>query len=211
MTGDARKMIRALIPIYAITLIDVCGYMLMIPLLPYLAQHYHASGLVVRALLATMAVGSTVAAPFWGALSDKLGRKPIVTISQVVSLIGYLLTAWAPGLAMLFVARAVAGIGGGNLGVTQSYIADVTDEANRDKAFAAFGVIFGIGIVLGPVAGGFLVHYGFWVPFVFSAGIEVVNIALTIKFLPKPGIRDVGASTSSRPHGKHGASAGRAA
>lgn len=184
MSAETQKMIRALIPIYSISLIDVFGYMVMIPLLPYLAQKFGASGVVVGALLAVMAVASTVAGPFWGALSDKLGRKPITMISQVISLIGYLLIAWAPTLGLLFVARAVAGIGGGNLGVTQSYIADVTDEEHRDKAFAGFGVVFGIGIVLGPIAGGFLVKFGFWVPFVVSAAIEAVNIGLTLKFLP---------------------------
>ena len=181
---QTRTMIAALVPIYGITLIDVVGYMIMIPLLPYLAEKYGASGVTVGALLATMAVASTVAAPLWGALSDKLGRKPIVLISQCISLIGYLALAWAPTLGMLFVARGVAGIGGGNMGVTQSYIADVTDDAHRARAYAAFGVVFGIGIVLGPVAGGLLVHYGFSMPFLVSAGIEAINIALTLRFLP---------------------------
>lgn len=180
-----RSTIAALLPIYGITLIDIFGYMIMIPLLPYVAQKFGASGLVVGALLAIMAVASTAAAPLWGATSDKLGRKPIVLVSQAVSMIGYLILAWAPSLMMLFVARAVAGIGGGSLGVTQSYIADVTPEEHRDKAYATFGVMFGAGIVLGPVAGGFLVRYGYWVPFVVSAAIEAINIALTLKFLPK--------------------------
>jgi MFS family permease len=178
-------MIAALIPIYTVTLIDSIGYMVMIPLLPYLAQRFGASGVQVGALLATMAIASTIAAPIWGALSDKIGRKPIVQISQVISLIGYLALAWAPTLGMLFVARGVAGIGGGNMGVTQSYIADVTDEEHRDRAYAAFGVVFGIGIVLGPVTGGFLVQFGFWVPFCVAATIEAINIFLTWRFLPK--------------------------
>ncbi len=180
-------MIAALAPIYGITLIDVFGYMIMIPLLPYYAQKFGASGVVVGALLATMAVASAVAAPFWGALSDRAGRKPIVLISQFISLAGYLLLATAPSLQMLFIARGVAGIGGGNLGVTQSYIADVTPEDQRDEAFAGFGVVFGAGIVLGPVVGGALVHIGFWLPFVVSAAIEIVNIGLTIRFLPATG------------------------
>ena len=183
-TASRRRTIAALLPIYGITLIDVLGYMIMIPLLPYYAQKFGASGVEVGALLATMAVAGAIAAPFWGALSDRIGRKPIVLISQVISLVGYLLLAWAPSLAMLYVARGIAGFGGGNLGVTQSYIADVTDEASRDKAYAAFGVMFGAGIVLGPVLGGALVHVGFWLPFVVSAGIEVVNIVLTVFFLP---------------------------
>jgi DHA1 family tetracycline resistance protein-like MFS transporter len=180
-------MVAALLPIYGITLVDVLGYMIMIPLLPYYAQRFGASGVEVGALLATMAVGSAVAAPFWGALSDRAGRKPIVLISQFIALAGYLILAWAPSLAMLFVARGIAGIGGGNLGVTQSYIADVTEKRLRDRAFAAFGVVFGAGIVLGPVLGGALVHVGFWLPFVVSAGIEVGNIALTLRFLPNTG------------------------
>jgi MFS family permease len=89
MSSETRAMIGALIPIYGITLVDCFGYMIMVPLLPYLAQKFGASGMVVGALLATMAIASTVAAPFWGALSDRVGRKPIVLISQIISLIGY--------------------------------------------------------------------------------------------------------------------------
>jgi DHA1 family tetracycline resistance protein-like MFS transporter len=174
-----------LIPIYGITLIDVFGYMIMIPLLPYLAQKYGASGVEVGALLATMAVASTVAAPVWGAFSDRAGRKPVVLISQFVGLGGYVALALAPTLGMLFIARGIAGIGGGNLGVTQSYIADVTPERYRDRAYAAFGVVFGVGIVLGPVAGGFLVHFGYGVSFLAAACIEALNIALTLRFLPQ--------------------------
>jgi DHA1 family tetracycline resistance protein-like MFS transporter len=190
---DTRATIAALIPIYGITLVDVFGYMIMIPLLPSLAQKYGASGVEVGALLATMAVASTVAAPVWGALSDRVGRKPIVLISQFVSLGGYVALAFAPSLGALFIARGIAGIGGGNLGVTQSYIADVTAEKYRDRAFAAFGAVFGLGIVLGPITGGFLVHYGYGVPFLAAAAIEVANIVLTLFCLPavkrKPGDR----------------------
>jgi DHA1 family tetracycline resistance protein-like MFS transporter len=179
-----RPIISALAPIYGITLIDMLGYMIMIPLLPYYAQRFGASGVLVGALLATMAVASAVAAPFWGALSDSIGRKPVVLTSQFIALAGFLLLATAPSLQMLFIARGVAGIGGGNLGVTQSYIADVTPEDLRDRAFAGFGVVFGAGIVLGPVLGGALVHVGFWLPFVVAAGLEIVNIILTLRFLP---------------------------
>jgi DHA1 family tetracycline resistance protein-like MFS transporter len=177
-------IIAALAPIYGITLIDMLGYMIMIPLLPYYAQRFGASGVLVGALLATMAVASAVAAPFWGALSDSIGRKPVVLTSQFIALAGFLLLATAPSLQMLFIARGVAGIGGGNLGVTQSYIADVTPADLRDRAFAGFGVVFGAGIVLGPVLGGALVHVGFWLPFVVAAGLEIVNIILTLRFLP---------------------------
>lgn len=179
-----RSAVAALVPIYGVTFVDVLGTMIMVPLLPYVAQHYGAGGLGVGLLLTTSAVASTLAAPVWGSVSDRLGRKPIVLISQAVSLAGYLALATASSLAMLFVARAVAGFGGGNLGVTQSYIADVTEERHRDRAYALFGVLFGLGIVLGPVIGGFLIRFGFGIPFAVAAGIELLTIALTLRFLP---------------------------
>jgi DHA1 family tetracycline resistance protein-like MFS transporter len=179
-----RKTAEALIPIYGVTLIDVLGTMIMVPLLPYLAQRFGASGFTVGLILTTSAVASVIAAPFWGGVSDRLGRKRIVLISQCVSLGGYLALATSRSLTMLFVARAIAGIGGGNLGVTQSYIADVTDEKQRDRAYALFGVLFGVGIVLGPVLGGFLIRFGLGVPFAAAAAIELVTIGLTLRFLP---------------------------
>lgn len=178
-------MVAALIPIYGVTLIDVLGTMIMVPLLPYLAQHYGANGLTVGLILTTSALASTIAAPFWGSVSDRIGRKRIVLISQCVSLGGYIALATAKSLTMLFVARAIAGIGGGNLAVTQSYIADVTDERHRDRAYALFGVLFGIGIVLGPVLGGFLIRFGFAVPFAAAAFVELLTISLTVRFLPE--------------------------
>jgi MFS transporter, DHA1 family, tetracycline resistance protein len=190
-----RSTAAALIPIYGVTLIDVLGTMIMVPLLPYLVQQYGASNLTVGAILTTSAVAGTIAAPLWGSVSDKLGRKRIVLIAQCVSLAGYILLALSHSLAMVFVARAIAGFGSGGLGVTQSYIADVTDEGSRDRAYSFFSAVFGIGIVLGPVLGGSLIRFGFAVPFAVAALIEAVTIALTIRFLPT--IRPAGGRRAS--------------
>ncbi|HXF34448.1 MAG TPA: MFS transporter [Candidatus Acidoferrales bacterium] len=178
---------RALIPIYGITLMDVLGYTIMIPLLPYIAQKYGASDFLVGVLMTTTAVCSTISAPIWGWLSDRLGRKRIVMTSQLFSLAGYFVIAVAPDLAMIFISRAIAGLGGGNLGVAESYIADVTEGESRDAAYAAYGGIFGLGFIVGPIAGGFLVHFGFGVPFFLAAFLEVLNIAFTWTFLPQTG------------------------
>ncbi len=179
-----RSQATALVPIYGVTLIDVLGTMIMVPLLPYLVQHFGANGITVGAVLTTSAVAGSIAAPLWGSVSDKLGRKRVVLIAQAVSLVGYVLLALAHSLAFVFVARAIAGFGSGGLGVTQSYIADVTQERDRDRAYALFGAVFGLGIVLGPVVGGSLIRFGFAVPFAAAALIEFVTIVLTIRFLP---------------------------
>jgi MFS family permease len=180
-----RSNTAALIPIYGVTLIDVLGTMIMVPLLPYLAQQYGASGLTVGTILTTSAVAGVLAAPFWGSVSDRLGRKRIVLIAQSVSLVGYILLALSHSLAFVFVARAIAGFGAGGIGVTQSYIADVTTDEDRDRAYALFGAVFGLGIVLGPVLGGSLIRYGFAIPFACAALIQTVTIALTLRFLPE--------------------------
>jgi len=179
-----RSSTAALIPIYGVTLIDVLGTMIMVPLLPYLAQHYGANGLTVGTILTTSAVAGTLAAPFWGSVSDRLGRKRIVLIAQSVSLVGYVLLALSHSLALVFVARAIAGFGAGGIGVTQSYIADVTADEDRDRAYALFGAVFGLGIVLGPVVGGSLIRFGFAIPFACAATIQAVTIVLTLRFLP---------------------------
>jgi MFS transporter, DHA1 family, tetracycline resistance protein len=181
-----RTSVSALVPIYGVTLVDVLGTMIMVPLLPYLAQRYGASGLVVGTILTTSGVAGVIAAPIWGSVSDRLGRKRIVLISQCISLLGYVALALSHSLVLIFVARAVAGFGSGGIGVTQSYIADVTAEEDRDRAYALFGAVFGVGIVLGPVLGGGLIRFGFAAPFAAAALIEFVTIVLTLRFLPEP-------------------------
>lgn len=177
-------MTKALIPIYGITFIDVLGYTIMIPVLPYVAQRYAAPDIVVGVLMTTMALCSTASAPVWGAMSDRFGRKRIVMISQLFSLAGYLMLALANSLGMIFLSRAISGMGGGSLGVAQSYIADVTSEQQRDAAYAYFGVAFGVGFIIGPILGGLLVRVGFDAPFYAAAVLELVNIAFTLLFLP---------------------------
>jgi len=186
-------MTKALIPIYGITFIGVLGYTIMIPVLPYLAQRYGAPDIAVGALMTTMAVCSSASAPVWGAMSDRFGRKTIVMISQLFSLSGYLMLALANSLGMIFLSRAISGLGGGNVGVAQSYIADVTAEEHRESAYAYFGVAFGMGFIIGPVLGGLLVKLGFEAPFYAAAALDVVNIGFTMLFLPvaKAGRREV--------------------
>jgi DHA1 family tetracycline resistance protein-like MFS transporter len=178
------RLPRALLPIYGTTLVETLGYTLMIPLLPAIVQRYHASDVMTGSLLSIPAFCSLLAAPVWGKLSDRLGRKSIILIAQVLTLAGYLMQAMAPSLLWIFISRIISGSGGGALGAVQSYIADVTKEEERDLAYSLYGAVFGVAFIIGPVMAGFLIHSGLALPFFVAAGIEAVTILITVFLLP---------------------------
>jgi len=175
---------KVVFPIYGIALLDVLGLTILIPMLPVLSAKYHTQPSVVGAALGTTALAATISSPFWGYASDRYGRKFILLASQACSTIGYTMLALTGNLELLFVSRAIEGLGGGNLGVAQSYIADVTDEEDREKAFAFGAAAFGIGFVIGPVLAGLLLQIDTSLPFWVAAGLQVGNLALTWFFLP---------------------------
>ena len=175
---------KVVFPIYGIALLDVLGLTILIPMLPVLSAKYHTQPAVAGAALGTTALAATISSQFWGYASDRYGRKFILLASQVCSAIGYAMLALAGSLELLFVSRAIEGLGGGNLGVAQSYIADVTDEQDREKAFAFGAAAFGIGFVIGPVLAGVLLQIDTSLPFWVAAGLQVCNLVLTWFFLP---------------------------
>jgi MFS transporter, DHA1 family, tetracycline resistance protein len=178
------RLPKALLPIYGTTLVDTLGYTMMIPLLPAVIREYHASDVLVGALLSVPALCSMIAAPVWGKFSDRIGRKPIIIAAQVLTLAGYVAQATSHSLLWIFIARIVSGCGGGSLGAVQSYIADVTKEDQRDMAYSLYGAVFGMGFIVGPVTAGFLMKHGLAVPFFIAAGLEAFNIVFTARLLP---------------------------
>ncbi len=139
---------------------------------------------MAASLITTTAICATISSPFWGALSDRFGRRPALLGSQVASFVGYLMLAFANGLPVLFLSRVVEGFGGGNLGVANSYIADVTNEADRPRAFAYGTAAFGAGFIVGPILGGALAHVNATLPFFVAAGFQALNIVMTAALLP---------------------------
>jgi MFS family permease len=184
MAASISRLPRALLPIYGTTLVETLGYTLMIPLLPAIVQRFHASDVMVGALLSVPAFCSALAAPAWGKLSDRMGRKRIILIAQFLTLAGYLLQATAPSLLIIFISRIISGCGGGALGAVESYIADVTTEDQRGMAYSLHGAVFGAAFIVGPITSGFLMRSGLSVPFFVAAGIEIVTIAMTATLLP---------------------------
>jgi multidrug resistance protein len=175
-----------LFPILGITFIDILGFSILIPILPYYVQHFGASFVVVGLLFATFALCQFAGGPLWGNVSDRIGRKRVLLVSQAGATIGWLMLAFAPSLAWVFAARAVEGISGGNISVTQAYVADRVAIEQRPQAFAWVGAAFSAGFVLGPLAGGFLLdRFGYRVPFLLAAGLQVITLLATIFFLPE--------------------------
>ncbi len=171
-------------PIYLTTFIDMLGYTLLIPLLPALAKQYGAHDWMIGMLLSIPAFCATIAAPIWGKFSDRAGRKYIILIAQFFTLAGYTMLAIAPSLFWIYISRLISGTGAGSLGAAASYIADVTEQKQRDRAYAFYGAVFGSAFIVGPVAAGFLQKWGLQFPFFVAAGLEIINIGVTYWLLP---------------------------
>jgi len=158
----------------------VLGFTFLIPLLPALAKRFAGSPFEMGLLISTTALCATLSSPGWGYLSDHVGRKKVLLSSQGFTLAGYLLIALAGNVPVLFLSRVVAGLGGGNLGVAQSYIVDVVEVRDRQRALAWGTAAFGLGFVVGPLLAGLLLRFGLAAPFWAASALEVVNIVFTI-------------------------------
>ena len=178
-------MPRALVPLLAITFVDVLGFTILIPILPFYAEHFGASPTTIGAIYATVAVCSLVSSPFWGRLSDRIGRKGVLIAAQVAGFLGFSLLASGTALWTVFVARAIEGLGGGGLGVTQAYVTDVTTPANRARAFGLLGATFGLGFLIGPALARLLLPFGYRAPFIAAASLALLTVVMTQVLLPE--------------------------
>jgi MFS transporter, DHA1 family, tetracycline resistance protein len=179
-------VILKLAPILGITFIDILGFSILIPLMPYFVKHFGAPDIVVGGLFATFALCQFVGGPVWGNVSDRIGRKAVLIVSQIGATIGWTMLAFAPNIAIVFLARIIEGFSGGNISVTQAYVSDLVEPEKRGRAFAYIGAAFSSGLVFGPLAGGYLVaNYGFKMPFLLAAGLQVVTLVVTIFVLPE--------------------------
>lgn len=178
-------MPSALIPLLAVTFVDILGFSILIPLLPFYAEHYGASPVVIGLLVSSVAMCSLISSPILGALSDRLGRRGILLFTQVMTTIAYVMLGIGGSLTMVFISRIVEGFAGGGLGVTQAYISDVTEPHERGRAYAMLGATYGLGFILGPALGGALVRFGYAVPFFTAACVSLITICLTLYLLPE--------------------------
>ena len=150
------KKISPLAAIFLTVFVDLVGFGIIVPLLPFYAEHFHASPETVTLLMAIYSLMQFFSTPLWGALSDRHGRKPVLLASLLGIGLSYLWLAFADSLWALFAARALAGIMAGNIAAAQAYIADVTPPEKRAQGMGLIGAAFGLGFILGPAIGGLL-------------------------------------------------------
>lgn len=192
-----------LLTIFLIVFIDLLGFSLILPLLPYYAESYGATPAVVGLLVASYAAAQLIGAPLLGRLSDRLGRRPVLLLSVAGTCAGFLLLGFADPLGrllsgliapnaanvfiigVLFFSRILDGLTGGNITVAQAYITDVTDEQNRARGLGMIGAAFGLGFIIGPAAGGALSRWGYSLPAFVAAAVSFINFIMILSFLPE--------------------------
>ena len=171
--------------IFLTIFVNLVGFGIIIPLLPFYAQTFGASPLIIGLLFASFSLSQLLAAPLLGDLSDRWGRRPVLIFSLLGTVVSFVMLALAQSLAMLFAARIVDGLSGGNITTARAYIADITTEENRAKAFGVLGAAFGLGFIVGPALGAAFSHISYTAPIWAAAAITVVATALAYFWLPE--------------------------
>ena len=171
--------------IFLTVFIDLVGFGIVIPILPYYVEAFGGTPFEVGMLFASYSVMQFIFAPVWGGLSDKYGRRPILFWSLIGTSAGFLVLGLANALWLVFLGRILSGIMGANISTAQAYIADVTTPENRAKGMGLIGAAFGLGFVFGPAIGGILSGFGSHVPFYFAAILALANAILLFFVLPE--------------------------
>jgi len=171
--------------IFLTVFIDLLGFGIIIPLMPFYAETFGASALTVGLLNTSFSLMQFIFAPFWGRLSDRVGRRPVILMGLFGSFVSYLLFGLAQSITLLFAARIAAGIAGANIPTAQAYMADVTTPQNRAKGMGLVGAAFGLGFIFGPAIGGFLSQWGYQAPSFFASALSLANFAAAWFLLPE--------------------------
>lgn len=179
-------MKRSLVLILLFVFIDVLGFGLILPLLPYYAADFNASSFMVGLLLSANALTQMIGAPILGRLSDRYGRKPLLIASISGTVISFLILGWANSLGIIFLSRILDGLLGGNVSLAQAYITDSTTRENRATGLGLIGAAFGVGFIFGPALGGVLSIGGnYALPAFAAAGLAAINLIGVLLWLPE--------------------------
>ena len=176
----------SLTAIFFTIFIDLMGFGILIPLLPAFAtKELGISDIGIGAIVAVYSLMQFLFNPALGKLSDKIGRRPVILFTQILTVLSYLLFSFSTSFLLLFISRILGGLGGSNIGVAQAYIADITSKEDRAKGMGIIGAAFGLGFVFGPLVGAFLSEYGYAAAGYGSAAFTAMAFIYTIFYLPE--------------------------
>jgi multidrug resistance protein len=173
------------IVVFVTVFIDLLGFGIIIPLLPFYAETFGATAFTVGLLATSFSLMQFIFAPIWGRVSDRVGRRPIILVGLLGSCLSYLAFGMAGTLTGLFAARIFAGIAGANIPTAQAVVADLTTPENRAKGMGMVGAAFGLGFIFGPAIGGFLSRYGYSMPAFFASALSLANFVAAWFLLPE--------------------------
>lgn len=178
----------ALAVLFATVFINLVGFGLVVPLLPFFAQSLQAEAWQITLMFSAYSLGQFFAEPFWGRLSDRIGRKPVLLITLLANALGYLALAFVPNIWLAIAVRLFTGLGAGNISTVQGYVADVTPPAERAGRMGMIGAAFGLGFIVGPGLGGLLTqpqlgHLGYQLPIFTAAGLAALAALGVVVFL----------------------------
>jgi DHA1 family tetracycline resistance protein-like MFS transporter len=176
---------RPLLVIFLTIFVNLVGFGIIIPLLPFYAERFGASPLVIGLLFGIFSICQLVAAPALGDLSDRYGRRPVLIFSLLGTVLSFVMLALAQSITMLFLARIVDGLSGGNISTARAYVADVTEPKDRARAYGLIGAAFGLGFIFGPALSGVLARVSYTAPIWAAAGLTLVATAMAWFWLPE--------------------------
>jgi multidrug resistance protein len=184
-TGNTRQDFARLAILIAVATIDLMGAAMVFPLIPFYALRFNSSPTTIGVILASFFVAQLAAAPLWGRVSDRYGRRPALLIGLAALGVGYLIVGFATSKWMLLVARAVQGAGGGTTAVTQAYVADTVRPEDRARSLGWLSAGTNVGTMLGPAIGSLTVVWGQAWPCVIAAVLCALNLAFAWFWLPE--------------------------
>ncbi|MDO8519831.1 MAG: MFS transporter [Deltaproteobacteria bacterium] len=179
---------KPLLTIFLVVFIDLLGFGIIIPILPYYAVSFDASPTVLGWLMMSYSAMQFLFSPFWGRLSDRIGRRPVLLICIAGIGASMFLLGMAQSLVWLFAARILAGFFGANISAASAYIADITKPEERAKGMGLIGAAFGLGFLFGPAAGGLLSEWGYGTAAYVAAGLSAINWIFAFFVLREPAV-----------------------
>ncbi|HST93043.1 MAG TPA: MFS transporter [Brevundimonas sp.] len=200
--ADPTASRSVLFVLFGVVFINLVGFGIVIPLLPFYGQTLDAPPWQVALMFSAYSLGQFFAEPFWGRLSDRIGRKPVLLITVAANAIGYLMLAFAPNIWLAIAIRLFTGLGAGNISTVQGYVADVTPPELRAGRMGLIGAAFGLGFIVGPALGGLLTRedlgtLGYQLPIFVAAGLCVLATLGIAVLLKESRVR--AAPAASRP------------